>query len=182
MEAEELGVSVATNELLTRVQLEGATTSRVSQVSVPDAVSARYAPVANPIESYVFAIAEGAGAQRPIIKDENLIHNQRQELANAAEVTLKTVQYFVNQYTDPFDAPSKELTDLSNYLNAGMSLPYAARVDMGPFYEYKTPQADVIFPPRKGGSYKLERGKLMISDTQNGYVSMAALIACLRAG
>jgi hypothetical protein len=136
--------------------------------------------IRNQIDSYVFAITGSAGANRPVISDENLIHNQRQELALAAEVTLKTVQYFMADHPDPFDAPVKELTQLSNYLNAGMSLPYAARVDFGPYNNYATPQPDVIFPPRKGGSYKLEKGKLMIADTQGGFVPMSTLIACLR--
>ena len=63
--------------------------------------------IRNPIDSYVFAITGSAGANRPVISDENLIHNQRQELALAAEVTLKTVQYFMADHPDPFDAPAR---------------------------------------------------------------------------
>ncbi|MDZ4833928.1 MAG: hypothetical protein SGJ27_09130 [Candidatus Melainabacteria bacterium] len=156
--------------------------TEVQRTREPRSVSetVQFAPIRNPIESYVFAITGSAGANRPVISDENLIHNQRQELALAAEVTLKTVQYFMADHPDPFDAPVKELTELSNYLNAGMSLPYAARVDFGPYNNYATPQPDVIFPPRKGGSYRLEKGKLMIADTQGGFVPMTTLIACLR--
>lgn len=134
----------------------------------------------NTVDSYVFAIAGSAGLERPIIKDENLIHNQRQELALAAEVTLKTVEWFLADHPDPFAAPAQELTQLTNYLNAGMSLPYAARVDFGPYYNYKSPQPDVVFPPTRGGSYKLDKGDLLIADTQGGYVPLKTVIACLR--
>jgi len=150
---------------------------------VPDietGAQAQVTSIRNQVESYVFAIAGSAGAERPIIKDENLIHNQRQELALAAEVTLKTVEYFMADHPDPFAAPERELTHLTNYLNAGMSLPYAGRVDFGPYTNYKTPQPDVIFPPTRGGSYKLEQGDLLIADTQGGYVPLTTVIDCLR--
>lgn len=154
----------------------------VPETSTRTADVVQISSIRNNIESYVFAVSGDAGVNRPVIKDENLIHNQRQELALAAEVTLKTVQYFMSDYPDPFEAPVKELTQLTNYLNAGMSLPYAARVDFGPYNNYNNPQPDVIFPPTRGGSYKLEKGKLMIADTQGGYVPVTTLIACLRSG
>lgn len=152
----------------------------VPDIEVSRPTTVQVTSIRNPVESYVFAIAGSAGLDRPIIKDENLIHNQRQELALAAEVTLKTVEWFVSDHPDPFAAPAQELTQLSNYLNAGMSLPYATRVDFGPYNNYSAPQPDVIFPPTRGGSYKLDKGDLLIADTQGGYVPMKTVIACLR--
>jgi len=139
----------------------------------------RFSSLPGKFQSYTFPITNAA-ATRPVITDENLSGNQIRELALAAEVTLKTVESFVSDFPDPFNAPKKELGQLCNYLNAGMSLPYAAKIDLGIACNYAHPQPNVIFPPATGSSYKLEKGTLLLSDTQGGYVALSTLIECLK--
>jgi hypothetical protein len=131
-------------------------------------------------KAYLFPVSRFSGAIRPLIGFENLIHNQRQELLLAAEVTLKTVNYFLNDYPNPKSAPPAELAMLSRYLNAGMSLPYATRVDFGNLLVHAIPQPDVVFPPTRGGCYKIEHGELLIEDTLGGWIRFKLVIDCLR--
>lgn len=117
---------------------------------------------------------------RPIIKDENLNSNQRDQLIDVAEVTLKTVDYFLADHPEPALAPESAMSELTRYLDAGMHLPYAGRIDsVGE--NRLVPQPDIIFPPAQPGAYRFQGTVLTIKTTQGTYVPLTLLIDCLKA-
>jgi len=115
---------------------------------------------------------------RPIIRDENLNSNQRMELINVAQVTLRTIEYFLEDHPDPLAAPAEKVAELNSYLDRGMSLPYAGRIDtVGE--NRLVPQPDVVFPPAQPGAYRFQGSVLMIKNTMGGYVPLTLLIECM---